>query len=130
MTAVADRSRVWSKAASSSCRAASLLALQHALLGDGRQVPVLQGDLVEPPLPVLQARRRSSAARRPGRASPISSRRSRCRATKLTTGSGRSGVWASTSFASFCPSWWTNSRSAAWLASQRISSSRNRIRAS
>ena len=66
----------------------------------------------------------------PGAFLPTRSRRSRWRATKLTIGIGRSGVCDSTSLASFWPSWWTKSGRAACEASQRISSSRNRIRPS
>ena len=62
--------------------------------------------------------------------SPIRSRRSRWRATKLMIGTGRSDLRDSTSLASLFPSVWTKPRSAECVASQRISSSRNRIRPS
>ena len=45
---------VFSKASSSSARQASSLGRKHPLLGDEREVAVLQGDRVEPAFPVRQ----------------------------------------------------------------------------
>ena len=80
-----------------------VLGLQDPLLGDHRQVAVLQGDRVEPAFPVLQYVAEVQLST-PVTFSPISSRRSRCRATKLMIGTGRSDLRDSTSLASLCPS--------------------------
>src|SRR5262245_42342476 len=94
---------VCAKAASSSCRAVSLLHLRirlSAIAGRLRSSRVILWK--RPSQCVSESLKFNRSA--PGTESPINSLRSLCRATKLMIGTGRSGVWASTSLASCCPS--------------------------
>ena len=118
---------VFSNASSSSARHASFLASVPA---SGRSIGRLRSSRVivwKRPSQWLQHVGEIELLHARSRSSPIKSRRSRCRATKLMIGTGRSDLRDSTSLASLFPSVCTKSRFAEWVASQRISSSRKRI---
>ena len=95
-------------------------------LGDRRQVAVLQGDRVESALPVLQGVREVELVGA-GNVVADSSLRSRCRATKLMIGTGRSGFRDFDQLGQLLSLLVHELQVCRGVASQRISSSRNRI---